>query len=63
MKVHVDNERCQGHGRCYTLAPDVYESDDDGYGRAINEEISSALQAGAETGRASCPERAITVEA
>jgi ferredoxin len=62
MKVHVDNERCQGHGRCYTLAPDVFESDDDGYGRTISGDIGLELQASAETGRASCPERAITVE-
>ena len=32
MKVRVDQEKCQGHGRCYALAPDLFESDD--YGNA-----------------------------
>jgi ferredoxin len=62
MKVFVDNERCQGHGRCYVLAPDVFESDDDGYGRTIREDVPPGLESQAETGRASCPERAITLE-
>ena len=30
MKVRVDNAACQGHGRCYAFAPDVFESDDEG---------------------------------
>jgi ferredoxin len=62
MKVFVDNERCQGHGRCYVLAPDVFESDDDGYGRVISEDVPPGSEASAETGRASCPERAISIE-
>ena len=32
MKIHLDNEVCSGHGRCYTLAPDVFDADDEGYG-------------------------------
>ena len=26
MKVHVDQDRCEGHGRCYATAPDVFEA-------------------------------------
>ena len=37
MKVHVDEERCEGHGRCYALAPAVFEPDDLGDGKAIGD--------------------------
>jgi ferredoxin len=60
--VSVDRELCFGHGRCYSLAPDVYEPDDGGYcvipsARVVDE----ALIAQARLGEASCPERAIRV--
>ena len=28
-KVTVDSVKCQGHNRCYALAPDVFEGDDE----------------------------------
>ncbi len=28
MKVRVDADVCVGHGRCYVLAPEVYEADE-----------------------------------
>jgi ferredoxin len=28
MKIHLDTEKCQGHGRCYSLAPDLFDCDD-----------------------------------
>ena len=30
MKLQV-NEACVGHGRCYTLAPQFLDSDDEGF--------------------------------
>ena len=27
-RVTVDADRCTGHGRCYTLAPDVFDADE-----------------------------------
>ncbi len=30
MKVRVDADVCVGHGRCYVLAPEVYEADERG---------------------------------
>ena len=35
MKVHVDQEICQGHGRCYSLAPELFEPDEIGNGVEI----------------------------
>ncbi|MDH3060927.1 ferredoxin, partial [Gordonia alkanivorans] len=31
MKIVVDRDTCQGHGRCAVYAPEVYELDDEGY--------------------------------
>jgi ferredoxin len=61
VKVSLDSELCAGHGRCYTLAPDVYESDDEGRGRVIVAELEAAHAEAARLGARSCPERAITI--
>ena len=29
MKLQVSAELCRGHGRCYTVAPDLLEDDED----------------------------------
>ena len=29
MKLTVRGDLCRGHGRCYTVAPDLLEDDDD----------------------------------
>ena len=31
MRVSIDSATCQGHGRCYDLAPDLFGEDEDGY--------------------------------
>ena len=28
MKIHVDSDKCEGHSRCYALAPDLVAIDD-----------------------------------
>ena len=61
MKVRVDAAACTGHGRCYSLAPDVFESDDEGHCVVIAPEPDAALHAQARTGAANCPEQAITI--
>jgi ferredoxin len=62
MKVTIDTDRCTGHGRCYSLAPEVFESDDDGYGSVRNGgDVVEALEEKARLGQASCPEQAITI--
>ena len=62
MKVSIDHEACSGHGRCYTLAPSVFEADDTGYGKVlVSGELPPELEPAARTGEANCPERAIRV--
>lgn len=63
MRISVDADRCNGHGRCYTVSPAVYTSDDEGYcadrGGARN--IAAGLETPARAGAEACPEGAITV--
>ena len=37
VKVQIDPERCQGHGRCYDLAPDLFGDDEEGYGQVLGD--------------------------
>ncbi|MFC9427005.1 ferredoxin [Streptomyces sp. NPDC056987] len=64
MKYTVDGSLCTGHGRCYTLAPDVYLPDDEGYNlrRDDTVEIAPGQEAGARRGARGCPERAIGLD-
>lgn len=61
MKVRIDTEMCTGHGRCYSLAPEVFEPDDEGHGVVILEEIPESLRSKAEIGVQNCPEQAISI--
>ena len=31
MRVHLDAGTCQGHSRCYSLAPEVFDVDEIGF--------------------------------
>ena len=65
MKLTVRADLCRGHGRCYTVAPDLLEDyDDEGYVTARGQEMEvPADQADAARNAAgSCPERAIQLE-
>jgi len=62
VKVQIDPERCQGHGRCYDLAPGLFGEDDEGYGRVLgNGVVSPGNEHEARLAASNCPERAITV--
>jgi ferredoxin len=62
MRVRIDEERCTGHGRCYMLAPEVFETDDRGYGVVINAEVPPELEDQARRAADNCPEQAVIVE-
>jgi ferredoxin len=62
VKVHVDQELCQGHGRCYAIAPELFEPDDIGNGFAIGDgEVPADLVSKARLAAANCPEQAVVV--
>lgn len=61
MKVFVDAEKCQGHNRCFAIAPELFDVDDLGNAFVIGDgSVSAELEAKALLAVANCPERAIT---
>jgi ferredoxin len=61
VRVILDQAACTGHGRCYTLAPEVFDADDQGHCVVREAVVSSELAPQARVGAANCPERAIEV--
>jgi ferredoxin len=62
MKVRIDPERCQGHGRCYDLAPELFGEDDEGYGQVLaGGAVPPGRERGARLAVSNCPERAIEI--
>jgi ferredoxin len=63
MKVRVDAEKCQGHNRCYALAPELFDVDDFGQAVVIGDgEVAAELEEKARLAVANCPEYAISIE-
>jgi ferredoxin len=62
LRIRIDSEICTGHGRCYMLAPDVFDTDDSGYGVVIEPEVRPEFLEQAESARQNCPERAIFID-
>lgn len=62
MNVVIDPDKCQGHGRCFSLAPIVFDSDDLGQGVVRGD---GTVPAGQEElvrlAEQNCPEYAITI--
>jgi ferredoxin len=62
VKVQIDAERCQGHGRCYDLAPGLFGDDEEGYGQVLGDgTVPPELERDARLAAANCPEHAIEV--
>jgi ferredoxin len=62
VRIHVDSERCQGHGRCYVTAPELFAADELGYGREIGTgAVPDSLVRQARLAEANCPEQAVIV--
>ena len=60
MRLSVDPGSCVGHGRCYDVAPGLFEDDDEGY--SVVKGDGSVPPAEAEAARLAvrlCPERAV----
>jgi ferredoxin len=63
MRVQIDADRCQGHGRCYAGAPDLFAADDLGNGAVIGDGVvPEALRHQAGLAVANCPEGAVSIE-
>lgn len=64
-EIHEDSSRyrkCQGHGRCYSLAPDLFDCDDLGTAVVIvTGELNDEQLAKAKLAAGNCPEFAIVI--
>ena len=62
MKIHVIADKCQGHNRCYVLAPQLFDVDDYGYATAANDgNVPTEMEDKAHLAVANCPEHAIEI--
>jgi ferredoxin len=62
MKIQVDSDKCEGHNRCYSIAPELFEVDDYGYATAAGDGVVPAgMEEKAQLAVDNCPEYAITI--
>jgi len=60
VKVQIGADLCQGHGRCYDLAPALFDDDEAGYGQVLgNGVVPPEREDDARRAALNCPERAI----
>ena len=60
MKVQINAGSCQGHGRCYDIAADLFGEDDEGYGTVAGDgTVPPGREGDARLAAANCPELAI----
>ncbi len=62
VRIVLDPDRCTGHGRCYSLAPHVFDADDEGHSVVLLEEVPPEYQGEARQAVDACPESAISIE-
>ncbi|TQC43155.1 ferredoxin [Rhodococcus sp. WS4] len=61
MRLSI-NDRCAGHGRCYSTAPELIDSDDYGHGEVIGDGVvPPELEQEAQAAVLGCPEAALTL--
>ncbi len=62
MRIVLESDKCQGHNRCYALAPELFDVDD--YGQSVllvDGDIPAELVDKARLAAANCPEFAIKI--
>lgn len=63
MQVKVDGSKCQGHARCWALAPQLFHLNDEGYMETSVIDVPADLELAASRAVRGCPERALTLVA
>ena len=61
MTIKVDPDRCQGHARCFTFAPDAFDFDDEGYSFVVagKDRYDDKVPADIKLAIGNCPERVL----
>ena len=62
MKAVVDREACISCGLCVTIAPEVFEFDDEDIAIVIADPVPAENEAEAQEAADSCPTDAISIE-
>jgi ferredoxin len=58
----VETSACMGHGRCYDVAPGLFEDDDEGYSVVKGDgQVPPGESDAARLAVRLCPERAVTL--
>lgn len=61
MRIKVDGSKCQGNARCWALAPELFELDEEGYMRDAIIEVPAGDEVRGGRAVRACPERALSV--
>ena len=62
IRLRVDPDKCQGHARCKSLAPELFELDEFGNAHEIGDgTVPAGLEEKAYLAKSNCPELAIDI--
>jgi ferredoxin len=62
IRLHVDPDKCQGHSRCKSLAPELFDLDEFGNARESGDgTVPDHLVDKAYLAKSNCPELAIDI--
>jgi ferredoxin len=64
VRITVDADRCEGHGRCYDLAAELFQPDDDGHALLVDPDgaVPDEHEAKAVAAVRNCPEQALALD-
>lgn len=62
MKIHVDTDRCTGHGVCESIADDIFEVGDDGIVHLLIEDVPDSRRDKVDEAIAECPTQALSID-
>lgn len=60
MKVQVNHDKCEGHGKCQQAAPEVFELRNDDLSHVLVEDVAGVLVEKVERAIRLCPRQAIS---
>ncbi|MCB2078192.1 MAG: ferredoxin [Novosphingobium sp.] len=61
MRIKVDGAACQGNARCWAVAPELFELNDEGYLESQVIDVPSGREQEASRAVRACPERALSI--
>jgi ferredoxin len=62
MRIHVENDRCEGHAVCVTVVPHLIEIGDDELAHVMVDDVAPEHRAVAEEAALLCPKQALRLE-